>query len=117
MSGFMNIYEPYEPILGVQGLCEKTNVFFFLYHTFLLFLGSFMFICFINFTMRSNKGKFVRQISSVYQYLMNFMNIYEEWVFKGFFENVPYLTGNLMNLKNAPLHKCSLNARRLWHIS
>lgn len=87
----MNIYEACEPIWGVEGLCEKKHVFFFLYRVFWLFLCSQMFICFINITMRSKKGEFVRQVTHIYRYFMNLMNIYEVRVFNGFFGNVAIL--------------------------
>jgi hypothetical protein len=48
----------------------------------LLFLGSQMFICFINLVLRSQNREYVRQFRVTYAYLMNLMNIYEVRVFK-----------------------------------
>lgn len=62
MNLLMNIYEPYEPFWGVQGLFEKTSRIFFIVWCFLVFLGSLKFICFIKLAMRSKIAEVVRKM-------------------------------------------------------
>jgi hypothetical protein len=107
MIGFMNIYEPYEPVWGVQGLLEKTSRIFFLVWCFLVFLGSYMFICFIKITMRNKIDEIASQTALAMTLFMNLMNIYEVRVYKRFFCNVGFVSVDLMNLFFGVLHKCS----------
>lgn len=105
MNQLMNIYEVNEPVLGVWGLEKKYALFFFLNMAFWRILGSLMFICFINFDMRSTIGEFVRQVTRINIHLMNLMNIYEVRLFKRFFEKVALVGKDLMNMK---MHLTSL---------
>jgi hypothetical protein len=98
MNDLMNIYEANEPVLGVPGFEKKYALFFFFGVAFWLFLGSQMFICFINIVMRSKIRGFVRQMLNKYHYFMNLMNIYEVRVFNRFFGIVRFLDGKLMNM-------------------
>lgn len=91
----MKVYERYERVFRVPGRKGKRQTIF----SFLMapggVFGSFFYMMFINFAMRTVFG-------CVTSYFMNIMKIYEEGLFKCDFRNRPLITDDFMNLPGWP---------------
>lgn len=85
---FMNLMNLMKLKRGCEALWKNMRVIFYFYGYKTAFLASQRFIRFINITMRSKYGEFVRQITNKPYYFMNLMNVYEVSIFKAIFENM-----------------------------
>ncbi len=99
MNKLMNLMNLMKRKGECGALVKNMRVIFYFYWYITAFLGSLMFIRFINLAMRSKKGEFVRQVTHINRYLMNLMNVCVVRVLKLIFEKVAWMDAELMKWK------------------